>query len=149
MEVQYRRLARVVDKGVFFYEVVNLIKQCPPEAWVKEIKLEDYVTKDESSGSGAITPSDGTVAADGAVSESPAEPMKQYIITVKGYLEDDNPQTLDNLKRFVAELNAQPIARTGGGHEPLLIKASLNKLNKPEAPTPLGKMQFEIVIINK
>jgi Tfp pilus assembly PilM family ATPase len=116
IQSQYDKLGQVSGRGVFFYEVVSLLKQLPPEAWVKELTFD-------------------------MAQVPPTNPKDKEIKTAKnmvirGYLEDDSQATLEGLKSFVASLN----------HTVLGIKSDLTKLAKADPEFQQGKMEFEITI---
>ena len=116
IQVQYDKFSQLLDRGVFFYEIVNLIRKLPSEAWAKELTF-DLV---------ALPPSN----------PKDKETKSVKTIIIRGYLEDDSQATLDGLQSFVANLN----------HTVLGIKSSLTKLAKAEPEIPQGKMEFEITI---
>jgi Tfp pilus assembly PilM family ATPase len=120
MQVQYGRLNQMLQRGTFFYEVVNIIRQLPSEAWVKEVNFEVVPAK--------------VVVNKGKESKDAKDEERTMIIT--GYLEDDTQTTLGNLKSFVDKIN-QP---------PFKIKATLDKLSKPDIGGPQMKMEFIISI---
>ncbi|MFA5794004.1 MAG: pilus assembly protein PilM [Candidatus Brocadiia bacterium] len=113
LRVQYEKLNQLQERGAFFYETINMLRQLPDTAWIKDLSF--------------------TVVPPSPKDKNPSE---SKVTVIRGYLEDDSPSSLENLKNFVAGLNQ---GATGS-------KASLEKLNKPDVVMPQGKMEFEITI---
>ncbi|MFH1227447.1 MAG: pilus assembly protein PilM [Planctomycetota bacterium] len=112
IRAQYEKLNQMQERGSFFYETVNMLRQLPDTAWISDISF-------------MVVPSNQKTNA-----------KESKVIIIKGYLEDDNQISMDNLKNFVTSLNQG----TGGA------KASLGKFQAPDVVRPQGKMVFEIRI---
>jgi type IV pilus assembly protein PilM len=117
----YRMLKKFTRTADLSYAAIHLIAQnLPHEAWISQISM-----------SGVSVPSVSSRDL-----KKPPEPDASKEITVIGYLEDDNPANLENLKGFVDRLN-QP-----NGYLP--ISATLKRLDTPKNVIPRGKKEFEI-----
>lgn len=115
----YQKINKITQSTDLSYIAIKLIAQyLPAEAWISQLTM-------------------------GAASSSrdprkPFEPDAPKEINVLGYLEDDNPANLENLKTFVDQLN-QP-----NGYLP--IEATLKRLDVPSKLIPGGKKEFEITV---
>jgi hypothetical protein len=119
----YRKLNKITQSTDLSYIAIKLIAQhLPAEAWISQLTM--------GGAAGAASSSRAPM--------KPFEPDAPKEITIIGYLEDDNPANLENLKTFVDKLN-QP-----NGYLP--IEAALKRLEVPKTVIPRGKNEFEITI---
>ena len=119
----YQKLNKITQSTDLSYIAIKLVAQyLPAEAWISQL------TMGGASGA-ASSPRDP---------KKPPEPDAPKEITIIGYLEDDNPSNLENLKTFVDQLN-QP-----NGYLP--IEAALKRLDVPKTIIPRGKKEFEIAV---
>ncbi|MFH0887947.1 MAG: pilus assembly protein PilM [Planctomycetota bacterium] len=119
IENNYQKLSNITQATNLLDVTVRLIAQyLSSEAWISQLTL----TRDLRQTPKGVD----------------SEDLKE--ISINGYLEDDNPPSLEKLKGFVDELNQN--------NDYLSIEASLKRLDTPKA-TPRGKKEFEIVIRTK
>jgi len=119
----YQKINKITQSTDLSYIAIKLIAQyLPAEAWISQLTM--------GGASGAAPSSRGP--------GKPFEPDAPKEITIIGYLEDDNPANLENLKTFVDQLN-QP-----NGYLP--IEAALKRLDVPTKVIPRGKKEFEITV---
>lgn len=120
-ESEYQTLRKITRSTDLAQVVVNLTAQyLPSEAWISQINLS-------GAASPGLSPRDP---------KKPPEPDAPKEVAIIGYLEDDNPASLDNLNNFVGRLN-QP-------NSYLPISAVLKRLETPKTVIPRGKKEFEI-----
>ncbi|MBI5778165.1 MAG: pilus assembly protein PilM [Planctomycetes bacterium] len=114
----YQKLNKITQAADLSYITIKLIsRHLPTEAWISQITMSGVPTRDP---------------------KKPADIDSAREITVIGYLEDDNPYNLENLKTFVDQLN-QP-------NDYLPIEAALKRLDIPKTVMPRAKKEFEINI---
>jgi len=119
----YQKLNKITQSTDLSYIVIKLIAQhLPAEAWISQLTL--------GGAFGAASSPRGPT--------KPQEPDAPKEITIIGYLEDDNPANLENLKTFVDQLN-QP-------NDYLPLEAALKRLDVPNKIMPRGKKEFEIAV---
>lgn len=123
LDATYQKLNKITQSTDLSYISIKLIAQyLPSEAWISQLTMA------------------GTSGAATAIRDpkKPLDPDSPKEISVTGYLEDDNPTNLENLKIFVDQLN-QP-------NDYLPIEAALKRLDNPKIIMPRGKKEFEINI---
>src|SRR3989339_884611 len=122
MDKTYQKLHKITQSTDLSYIVIKLIAQhLPAEAWISQLTM------------GVVS-----IAASARDPRKIFDPDAPKEVTIIGYLEDDNPSNMENLKTFVDQLN-QP-------DDYLPIEAALKRLDTPNKVIPRGKKEFEITI---
>ncbi|MEW6027090.1 MAG: pilus assembly protein PilM [Planctomycetota bacterium] len=117
LEDTHQKLNKITRATDLSFIAIKLIGQyMPSEAWISQVTMSGVTTDPKK----------------------PADPDAPKEIILIGYLEDDNPSNLENLKTFVDQLN-QP-------NNYLTLEASLKRLDAPKTVMPRAKKEFEINI---